>query len=328
MPVQIAHMLLLAVVTGNGPGYYNSGRFYRRSVPLRDILRHLDSRGYKKRVDELNHPDYHKLSQHKLAEKGLLKLLGFPVTRFIAYFHPRSGRSATGQPVTTAQELEQLLLEDSADRICFKQPEGWAGHGFRAADVVRSANSVKLQMMGATGASCSVEELLQTGIGNHGVLIEEFLEQHPALSKIYPSSVNTYRVWVKVGTDGVSRPLMGFFRLGRSGSIVDNQSSGGILSLIDIDSGVVGTATDGMPDHEDFDCHPDTGEQITGFALPFWEEAKATACAAVAAFPKLRFAGVDIAIAASGPYVIELNVSPDREGAALMRIPSRNFMED
>ena len=52
--------------------------------------------------------------------------------------------------------------------------------------------------------------------------------------------------------------------------------------------------------------------------LPFWEQVKALAESCLASFPRLCFAGLDIAISPTGPVVVELNVQP-KSGRVLPR---------
>ena len=59
--------------------------------------------------------------------------------------------------------------------------------------------------------------------------------------------------------------------------------------------------------------------------MPYWNEAVDLSIRAVAAFPHLQFAGVDIAITAEGPVVIELNVEPDPASAVVFDQPHRDI---
>jgi hypothetical protein len=114
--------------------------------------------------------------------------------------------------------------------------------------------------------------------------------------------------------------------MGRGDSIVDNQSAGGIVAPIDLVTGAVGAAIDGLPERTRFERHPDHGAAIAGARIPTWAESKALAEACVWVFPGLRFAGVDVAIGPEGPVILELNASPDREGAAQVGIPSGDIV--
>ena len=72
----------------------------------------------------------------------------------------------------------------------------------------------------------------------------------------------------------------------------------------------------------------DHGAPIEGSQVPFLDQAKELAIAAVRAFPEMRFAGLDIAIAENGPVIIELNVNPDRKGATFVDVPTGDILPD
>lgn len=67
-------------------------------------------------------------------------------------------------------------------------------------------------------------------------VIQEYIQQHPFYSQFNKSSVNTIRLFTyrSVKTNEVI-PLQSVLRIGRQGSIVDNQASGGIACGINIE---------------------------------------------------------------------------------------------
>ena len=155
-----------------------------------------------------------------------------------------------------------------------------------------------------------------------GVLIENYFVQHPTLAAFNPESVNTCRLWVLAKNNFSARSVLGYLRIGRKGSLVDNQSRGGIVAPIELETGRTKRAIDGLPQRREYPFHPDHGAPIEGQDLPFWNESKALAESCLASFPGLGFAGLDIGISPSGPAVLEMNVQPDREGAAFVDLPS------
>lgn len=71
---------------------------------------------------------------------------------------------------------------------------------------------------------------------NHNFVVQEYIEQHPFFSRFNESSVNTIRLFTyrSVKNNEVI-PLQSVLRIGQSGSIVDNQASGGISCGINKD---------------------------------------------------------------------------------------------
>ena len=325
---QAAEMCAIFVLTGNGPGFYHMAGFWRRNIPWRDKLGYLDASGYRKRLGKLNPVNYRKLTQNKLSEKSILQLLGFSTPRFLGYLHPVHGRAHNGKPLKNCNDLSRLLSSEHQDRICFKLIEGWAGRKFEVADVIRRGNKLMFRRPGDQ-STVEIPDFCRTRLGDEktgGLLIEAYLHQHPDLAAFNPSSVNTFRIWVIQGKEGQARTVLAYLRIGRAGSLVDNQSSGGIVAPIDLETGVTACAMDGLPTRVLYPSHPDHGAPVEGRELPFWDEAKSLAESCLTAFPNLEFAGMDIAVSGNGPVVVEINASPDREGAAFTGMPTKRIL--
>lgn len=325
---QFIEMALLRTLHDVGPRYYHTAGFWRRDLSWSDKTSQLSASDYRRLVALLNPVSYRKLSQNKIPEKAILTLFGVPTPRFLGRLNARAGCDPTGQPLRNAADLERLATGQQAARLVFKQLEGWGGKGvhipviehgqtmtFREADqpTVRDAQ-----------AYCS--EILQLDRGGDW-LVEDYFEQHPTLSAINPTSVNTVRIWViDRGSAGQEVPTA-YLRVGRANMFVDNASSGGIVASIDLDSGQLRAAQDAHAEHNVYPRHPDHGAAIEGIVLPFWREVQQVAKHALSVFPGLRFAGLDVAIGPSGPIILELNVSPDREGAAFTDCPSKVLLK-
>jgi hypothetical protein len=137
---------------------------------------------------------------------------------------------------------------------------------------------------------------------------------HPQLADLSPGALATARVLTMVDEHGGFEVVRAVFRMGTSEkSIVDNFHAGGIAAPIDLATGVLGQATDfGLaPSLGWLDVHPATQARITGRVLPLWDEVKALAQQAHAAFAGRVVIGWDIAITPDGLLLIEGNGAPD-----------------
>jgi hypothetical protein len=322
---QALEMLVLAALTGNGPGYYLMGGFYRRSMPWADKRGHLGQSEYQRRIMKINPVEYQKISQHKLTEKAVLSLLHFPTPRFLGYLHREAGATAAAKPLSSLADFTAFLETEPTAEMCFKLVEGWSGRGFAAIRKERDGHGPRVRLLN-TGELISPEALftlLTKGEGRHGRIVEQLMHQHEALARFNASSVNTCRIWVvKPSPAAPAQCVLSFLRVGRAQSLVDNISAGGLSVPVDLATGVTGTAVAGGPLRRYFTSHPDHGGRLDGQRLPYWDEAKRLAIDVLAAFPGLRFAGADIAFAPSGPVVIELNPLPERNGACVFNIPT------
>jgi hypothetical protein len=324
---QVAEMVILKLVYGLGPGHYHTARYWRKDLSWDFKTGFWPYRKFRRVVSRLNPPSYQKLSQNKVCEKALLQLLHIPTPRFIGSLHVQRGLSASGTRLTGADDLHALLLMNPGlDRLCFKLVEGYGGEGFRAVETLRG-DSLQLRLLD-TGQLLSVPEFVAGELAlsaGSSYIIEEYVQQHPALARLNRSSVNTLRIWATCCNDE-SAVIDAFLRVGGRGSLVDNTSRGAQSFRIDVRTGLIGEGMVKNIDNETFQNHRDSGERISGGTLPFWDEALSLARRAVTAFPHISFAGVDIAITEQGPVVIELNVEPDPTSAIIFDRSHRELL--
>jgi hypothetical protein len=173
---------------------------------------------------------------------------------------------------------------------------------------------------GAGGYSASD---LVARLGDEPRVIEAYLDQHPAYAAFNPTSVNTMRIWV-LRRAGKTSARLGYLRIGRAGSLVDNHHAGGIVAPIDMETGRLSEGLDGNATRQTFSVHPDHGTRIEGTVLPMFAEARALAERCLTIFPYMNFAGMDVAMTPNGPAILEANVQPSRNGAAQVGIPTKD----
>lgn len=151
-------------------------------------------------------------------------------------------------------------------------------------------------------------------------VVEEYITQHPDMSKLAPASVNSLRF---VTISSYEKPLdekgnnfdivYSIVRIGKGDSIVDNLHSGGMVANVDLKTGML--ATDGADRNGDlFTEHPETGTVIKGFKIPYFEEARQMVIDAITKNKVEGYLGWDIAISESGPMLIEVNDRPGSDG--------------
>lgn len=324
---QCVEIGLLFVFKRIGPGYYFLGRFWRPEMRLRDKFGHFNESEYRRAINRLNGVLYQKISQHKVSEKALLALQGLPTPTFVGFYHPQRGSDHQGRLLRGDTNLQRLLAEHIGQRLCFKDVEGSGGSSFSALDVINQDGAIALRHP-LTGRLFELEEWAERlDQARTGWIIEKFLPQHPKLAALNPDSVNTLRLIVLRTREGF-KVRGAILRIGRTGSQVDNLTSGGLACKVDLESGRITEARDLSPMRKAHTLHPDSNAQIVGFVVPHWEACLDTASRALAAFPHMNFAGIDIAITEQGPTVIELNVNPSRRFAAILDLPHDRLFAD
>jgi hypothetical protein len=172
---------------------------------------------------------------------------------------------------------------------------------------------------GPDGERLSAEKLLDRLVrrsSHRPQIIQPRLNPHPELAGVTSGALPTIRIVTCLNEQGEPEPAIALFRMSiGSNNTVDNMHAGGIAAQPDITTGRLSRASDlGMDARLGWhSIHPDTGEQIEGRVLPYWEEAKQLAVKAHRAFSDRVVVGWDIAILDDGPILIEGNGNPDMD---------------
>ncbi len=157
-----------------------------------------------------------------------------------------------------------------------------------------------------------------------GSIIVDYACQAEYAKKIFPETTNSIRVITGQHQNGEIEVLLSFHRFGSKRSLpADNISSGGLFSLVDLETGTLGPAKTLFDPDRFHSIHPDTGEQIEGVQITDWEKIKAKLLHAHHCFPCYTFLAWDVVATDSGdPYILEINRGSDL-GIQMIK-PQRN----
>lgn len=154
-----------------------------------------------------------------------------------------------------------------------------------------------------TPESAVIEKLLSDSF-----LIQERIKQHPQMTVLCPSTLNTIRLQTVIDKSGRSHPFGAGLRIGRIWNSVDNWAKGGVFVGINMENGTLkslgmlkpqfGTSTK---------KHPDTEVIFDKFEIPFYKEAESLAVKLHQLLYRCHSIGWDIAITERGPVFIEGN---------------------
>jgi len=231
-------------------------------------------------VTLLNNKDFYHILDNKI--------------EFNKTFSKYLGRKWLDMQAATTEDFKAFL--QGLDIIISKPSEEACGRGVE-----------KLNVADYPSAEALFEHLKSINSG----LVEEFVVQHEAVAKLYPLSVNTYRI-VTVLTDGVPHIVYAFIRIGNGGRFVDNINAGGMAAPINIETGVIEyPAFD--KDSIYYETHPYTNCPIKGYQLPQWEKAVETVLSAATVVPEVGYVGWDIAATKDGVVMIEGNPFPGHD---------------
>lgn len=136
------------------------------------------------------------------------------------------------------------------------------------------------------------------------MICEECIVQHPDIAAFNPDSVNTIRV-LTVMDQGKCHHVYAGFRMGQ-GSVVDNFHAGGIISTVDVKTGI--TCMDAIDlDGVHYPEHPVSGLPTKGFQIPHWDQVLAVTEEAARRMEGVGMVGWDIAVTEKGVCLIEGN---------------------
>jgi len=141
-------------------------------------------------------------------------------------------------------------------------------------------------------------------------LFQETIKQHSELNKLNSSCLNTIRIDTFVDSDGMIDVISAYIRTSIENSHVDNVSRGGYQVGIDLQTGKL--KKNGYPLLHTYGVkvlteHPITGVRFENFIIPFFTQARELVLQVASYMPKMRLVGWDVAIAESGPILIEGN---------------------
>lgn len=137
--------------------------------------------------------------------------------------------------------------------------------------------------------------------------IQECVRQHPRMAALNPTSLNTLRILTyRSGMEVLV--VYAVIRIGRLGSEIDNQSSGGISTAIGEDGRLKKWAYGGY--NENGIDHTDTGINLEGYEVPSFDKAIEMVKQLQLQLPYFNLVGWDIAIDEEGePVLIEFNTN-------------------
>ena len=264
---------------------------------------------------ESGHADYEEYEYFRLNSRERRTMLSAAMNnRLIQRFNPRKHRYKFRDKREFNQRFAEYLGREWLDveastadelRAFLERHEGAIA---KPLDSEAGAGIERLDASDLTDVDALRARLIERG----QVLLEEFITQHPELSRLAPHSVNSIRIVTFRRGDTVS-VLARVLKMG-TGAPVDNFGAGGLYTTLDEDGVALypGVGAQGrVVEH-----HPQTGVQIPGFRVPDFDRVLEFADHLARVVPEIPYVGWDIAVTPDGPVVIEGN---ENTGLWLMR---------
>lgn len=279
--------------------------------------------------DRLNDPGWAELCDDKLLTYAALRGLGLPFPALRALYHP-GGRTWGDIPAFSREADLAAFLRSGMTYPGFGKPANdRQGAGV---SVLLGYDAASDRLLLAGGGRMPVEQYVRdvpgrawAGVVNRateargGYLLQEYLAPHPAIARLTGGRSGSLRFVVLLLPDGprihrvIGRAAVGDNLMDNQGALTGNMRMG-----VNPETGEVlltnRTPWEPPPNAPigmmgvPAETHPDTGERITGFVFPCWQETVALCLHAARAFPAIRIQSWDLAIGPDGPSILELNM--------------------
>lgn len=215
-------------------------------------------------------------------------------TLFLKKFEKFVNREWLDLTNKTAADLKRFCKNKEA--VFVKAPSSFGGQGIGEIKITPYTNfDVLFKELQATGQT----------------LVEEKISQHEMMATLHPSSLNTIRI-VTLKKDNEIHILSRILRMGQSGAVIDNITSGGIYAPVD-ENGEISHPGFCDKTGECFQVHPTTKVYLPGFKIPCFDQAIKMVKDIATAETMMNYVGWDVAITPDGPVIVEGNNLPSYE---------------
>jgi hypothetical protein len=224
----------------------------------------------------------------------LLSSLGFPTPKVLGLC---IGGSIEWLDTHTTEGIDSLMRRPGLKAFC----KTILGESAEGAFPLRVEGSTLL----LDGEPVTLSDLTQRLRG--GFIIQEFIEQHPRTAELYPPCINTLRInTIRKGTDIVLFSTC--MKMGANGSTRDNWASGGLLGVVDRETGRLTKEFKYRPGIGGIAVkHPQSGVVFEGYEIPYFKEAVRMVVELHSFLYGIHSIGWDVAITKDGPLIIEGN---------------------
>lgn len=261
--------------------------------------------GYWHDMFEAIRPDY-QITDNKALMHEILEYFKIRSPKLYGVIASEYKRGAAHLFIKNHKELKEFLLERKDKKIFMKPNFGYQSLGVMLING-RSDTEIFLE----NHPPISFKKFIKTYVKEDSFVLQEFIENHQALKKFtkYTCTIRTYNI-LREGR--VISPFM-LIKIPVGENIADNfWREENIVAAIDQKTGVIIRAIqrDGLS-LKSIAKHPDTGEDLIGFQVPFWDDVLKMNTDVSVIYKELQYQAFDIAITDEGPVMIEVNSSGD-----------------
>ena len=173
----------------------------------------------------------------------------------------------------------------------------------------RNYGSVGRQFASYDTSVMSLDKIRKEIRKNRQLLLEEYIDQHEVISRIYPHCVNTLRIHTVNNGKEIHNFLDTLLRVGCNNAALDVNETTGCYRLMLNPDGTIAKSVyiNSFGWIKKAVKHHNTGVSFEQIKVPYVMEAIDLAKEAAGYFPEVPYIGWDIAITPDGPVVVEGN---------------------
>lgn len=187
----------------------------------------------------------------------------------------------------------ELVDKETAINACLNINDGVIKHNLdtsKGMSIIRF--SCKNGAVTGKNTPSSIRELFDSYQKNF--IVQAAIQQCDEMSELNPTSLNTVRIMTYWSEKGIV-PLYAVVRIGRSGSVVDNASAGGMYCGVNLGDGSLKKEAYTLSPFSAL-THTDNGTELNKFKIPEFETIKKKAVELHQYLPYVRFVGWDMSI--------------------------------
>lgn len=307
---QLRELVLLWRLDRRFPGYYLRNRLYSRDIGT-DVSDYLPVFYLHRFRQGINPEEAWETTWNKALYTTIMQDSGLPVMPILYLIEvDRTIHDAAGR---------ELNFHDFVAELCRNYPEVFIKPTHGCEGQAAQKMSCRDDQLWLRSKPLPEQDFFETLFSNPRIsrfLVQAVVRQHPLLSRMNESSVNTVRIDTLVCDDGVIRSSAAVLRVGSGSSWVDNVSAGGFSLKVDLETGAVAPHGYGHVKfgRQRMETHPASGFRFQGTSLPFWDQVAGLIEKGTRALAPLRWLGWDIAFTADGPILMEASANPDLFG--------------
>ncbi len=260
--------------------------------------------------NQFNKVEWAALSLDKIVFYTFLEGAGIPYPKVQVLFST-SGRFLRETPTfTTSHSLADYLKTQAVYPIFVKPSHGNFGRGSfflshydEASDSIVFRDGTQLTVLQFTDS-------LETKLSG-GYIFQNVFPPHPSLVEICGPRSCTLRIVVVVDKQG-PQLLRAVWKIPTGHNVIDNFQhgrTGNLVASVNVQNGevkrVIGSGENG--EFIEVTTHPDTGKSVSPMTIPDWPAIEDLCLRSARVIPGYRLLHFDIALAESGPALLEVN---------------------